>query len=70
MTCDFLIKSTNFGVVTTTSEDGICAGLVNTGSINSVCFQKEPSNECPVARYTRGEITLLEAQELLKKEVS
>jgi hypothetical protein len=35
------------------------------GGPNPFCDQRKPSNQCPVARYSRGEITLKEANELL-----
>lgn len=66
--CDFLYDSNAIDSVAVSSETRLCQGLIQVGSKNPSCFRKNPSNACPVAQYTRGEITLDEAQKLLDSE--
>ena len=64
--CEFNYgDSLTHGVATTTSN-GLCKALASFGEIAPGCFQVKPSNDCPVAKYYRGEITLEEAKEMLK----
>lgn len=54
--------------LSTTTDNGLCYVLASMGEVAPGCFQRNPSNECPVAQYSRGEITLEEAKKLLENK--